>query len=183
MTIQAGESSKPITAIVIVDMQPELLGDECQHLPGKISDFLAAVQLEHRIFTRQIALPVPSAETPLAQTAEVSHSLGEMGIASQLAAYPTKIIDKASHSPFANPQLEQYLNGLCLTSTYVCGIDTNLGITQLAGGLFDRRIRPVVISDLCASTSGPVYHQEAMGNLVKWIGKDNIITTDKLTGK
>ena len=180
-SLTQGESSSE-DAIVVVDMQKGFITEHSQHLSAAIAAFLESKEFQHRIFTRfhnpgkdgfyekhlnWLRLQEPS----------------ETDIVPELATYPSLVIDKSTYSGFSTGELEAHIQENNITKVYVCGSDTNVCVTSMAGELFDRRIDPIVISDLCASHSGTDYHEAALKNLTKWIGHKNILTSEEILSR
>ena len=160
--------------IIVVDVQNGFMTEHTQHLPAAIAAFLEKAGLEHRIFTR-FHNPGPGGFYDEQIGWLKMQSAPETNIVPELTDFPTHIIDKDTYSGFSSGELAAYLSDNDITEAYICGADTNVCVTSMAGDLFDRRIVPTVISDLCASHSGADYHQAALKNLEKWVGQKNII--------
>lgn len=168
--------------IVVVGMQKGFITEYNQHLPAAIATFLESKKFQHHIFTRfrnpgkggfyekhlnWLRLQEPS----------------EIEIVPELASYPSLLIDKCTYSGFSTGELEAHIQANNITKVYVCGSDTNVCVTSMAGELFDRRVHPVVISDLCANYSATDYHEMSLKNLAKWIGRKNILTSEEILSR
>ncbi len=160
-------------------MQKGFLTEHTRHLPSAIADFLDTSNFKHRIFTR-FHNPGPGSFYDQHLNWHRVSDKPETDIVAELVSYPTDIIDKFTYSGFTNGSLDTLLSEYGVTKTYVCGADTNVCVASMAGDLFDRRIQPVVIADLCASHSGVSYHAAALKNLAKWIGSANIVTSAEI---
>ena len=57
----------------------------------------------------------------------------------------------------------------------ICGIDTDACVSACAVDLFENGIRPVLLSDACASHAGAEYHEAALRILARLIGKNQIV--------
>ena len=57
----------------------------------------------------------------------------------------------------------------------ICGIDTDACVSACAIDLFENGIRPVLLSDACASHAGAEYHEAALRILARLIGKRQIV--------
>ena len=179
--------------IIVVDMQvgflPDANGqmtqangvgaDAVSPLPVAIAQFLDRHQFEHRIFT---LFHNPGRGGFYQEELNWKRMLGppETDLAPELRGYPTLEIHKATYSAFSNPDLPAYLADHSITSAYVCGMDTNICVTSMLCDLADRNIRPIVIADLCASHSGPEYHEAGLLSFPKWIGQANITLSDRV---
>ena len=179
--------------IIVVDMQvgflPDANGqmvqangvgvDAVSPLPTAIAQFLDRHHFEHRIFT---LFHNPGQGGFYHEELDWKRMLGppETDLVPELRGYPTLEIHKATYSAFSNPDLPAYLADHNITSAYVCGMDTNICVTSMLCDLADRNIRPIVVADLCASHSGPEYHEAGLLSFPKWIGQANITLSDRV---
>ena len=58
----------------------------------------------------------------------------------------------------------------------LCGIDTDACVPVSAVDLFQRGIRPVVLSQACASHAGPEYHKAGLRLLERLVGRRQIVS-------
>lgn len=65
---------------------------------------------------------------------------------------------------------------------YIAGVDTECCVLTTATGLFENGIRPIVLSEYCASSSGLDYKKAGILTLHNLIGKNNIYNK-LITGK
>jgi len=84
------------------------------------------------------------------------------------------------YSVFSTGELDDWLTVNNITEAHICGVYTNVSVLSAAGGLFDRRVRPIVVSDLCGSASGGKYHTAGLENLKKWVGEGNVLTAAQI---
>ncbi|WP_408634333.1 cysteine hydrolase family protein [Mycoplasmopsis fermentans] len=71
--------------------------------------------------------------------------------------------------------MKKYYKSVKPEEIYICGIDTDCCVQATAVNLFEKRIRPIVLSNYCASNGGPESHEAALKTLSRAIGKENII--------
>ena len=57
----------------------------------------------------------------------------------------------------------------------ICGIDTDACVSACAVDLFENGIRPVLLSDACASHAGAEFHEAALRILARLIGRKQIV--------
>ena len=62
-----------------------------------------------------------------------------------------------------------------ISEVAICGIDTDACVSACAVDLFENGIRPVLLSDACASHAGAEYHEAALRILARLIGKNQIV--------
>lgn len=179
--------------IIVVDMQIGFVPDgngqmsvangigiaTASSLPADIASFLDSHRFEHRIFT---LFHNPGEGGFYAKELGWSRLQDppETDLVPELIGYPTLEIHKTTYSAFSNPDLPAYLSEHDIASAYVCGMDTNICVTSMLCDLADRNIRPIVIADLCASHSGPEYHEAGLLSFPKWIGQANITLSDRV---
>lgn len=76
------------------------------------------------------------------------------------------------------------VQGFCkehgITELYLCGIDTDQCVLATAIDVFSAGIRPVVVTDCCASSAGKDFHDAALKLLERLIGKDQLVASTNL---
>lgn len=78
----------------------------------------------------------------------------------------------------------EVVQGFCkehgITELFLCGIDTDQCVLATAIDVFSAGIRPVVITDCCASSAGTAFHDAALMLLERLIGKEQLVTSANL---
>lgn len=78
----------------------------------------------------------------------------------------------------ATPKLYEWLKNECdgeyPETVYLVGVDTECCVLSTAVDLFEEGIRPIILSDYCASSGGEEYHNAGILSLHHLIGKNNI---------
>ena len=153
--------AKKSSAIIVVAMQNGSLSEHTDGLVDRISRFLDRAPAKHVIFTRFIH---PGEGSFFDTELNWMEMMGppDTDIVDKLQKYPTTIIDHDTYSPFRNPDLESYLQRKKIAQVYVCGVDTNACVDSTFKELISRGYPTVLLSDLCASHSGPEYHDTAL---------------------
>jgi nicotinamidase-related amidase len=64
-----------------------------------------------------------------------------------------------------------------IDTVVLCGVDTDACVMATALDAFDHGLRPLVLSDLCASSGGDSYHQAALMLLERNIGRRQLSTS------
>lgn len=77
-------------------------------------------------------------------------------------------------------RLKSINDGKIPHEVYICGIDTDCCVYKVAIDLFERNIRPIVISDYCQSNGGPESHKAGLTVLRRNIGADQIKTLEEI---
>ena len=98
-------------------------------------------------------------------------------IADELADVAHTVVDKNFYSAFTNEfrrlaALEDWKTLL------ICGIATESCVAKTAVDAFEQNLRPIVVSDACASDAGDEAHQAGLLVLRRFIGKEQIMTLD-----
>lgn len=161
-------------AILVVDVQKGFMNEHTMHLPDRIGKFLENNRFEHRIFTRFVNPGVGGFYHKHLDWLRCGIPEENL-LVSELAGEHSVMIMKDTYSCVHNGYLGDYLTSYDVSCVYICGIATNACVLTAAYDLFDMRIDPVVIADLCASHSGMEYHQIGLDTIRKFIGKGNII--------
>jgi len=164
-------------AIIVCDMQNGFINDLTRHLPSRIAAFLAQKHYKHRVFTRFVNPGEGSFYDQHLNWTKMQLP-AETSIVAELEQFPTLVSDRNFYSVFRNGELDDWLNDHSIIEAHVCGVYTNVSVLSAAGCLFDRRVRLVVVSDLCGSHSGLRYHTAGLTNLKKWVGDRNVIPSE-----
>lgn len=158
------------TALLIVDVQRGFINQHTEHIPDKIEAL--QTRYDHVIATRFYNAP-DSAFRRLLHWDRMAQDSEEFALAFQ----PTDgaaIIDKDRYSCISEEFLK-HLRADDIRTIHIVGIDTNMCVSVCATDIFQtHKFRPVVLSDYCASHSGPSYHEYGLQLLQKAIGKDQI---------
>ena len=90
------------------------------------------------------------------------------------SAHPdTVVYDKHAYSS-VDEQFLAELRRHDIEEVHICGIDTDVCVTQSAVDLFEAGVRPVVLAASCASHGGPEFHEYALRILRRLIGEAQI---------
>lgn len=71
--------------------------------------------------------------------------------------------------------VERLLKKSELKQVYIAGLNLENSIMATAFNLFDRDIKPIILSQLCGTVKGEAMKQSALDILAHNIGKDNIL--------
>lgn len=85
------------------------------------------------------------------------------------------IIEKNTYTACTDEVLK-LLKDKNIADVYIAGIDTDCCVLKTAIDLFENNIRPLVLSDYCASNGGKESHYAAIKVLQRTIGYNQIIT-------
>ena len=156
--------------IIIVDMQKGFMKETNSHLIEKINKYLSENSFDNIFFTKCIN----NEESPYTKI------LNWNGITykdeQEIVCYVpqnAQILTKNCYG--ISPEDIKLFKHLGITEMEVCGTDTDACCLAIAFNLFDNNIKPIVLSDLCASSSrNKNVHKNALEIMKRQFGSDNI---------
>lgn len=106
----------------------------------------------------------------------------ETDLTPELTQFADIIIDKDFYSSFT-----QEFTGLVEKNGWqtliLCGVATESCVMKTAVDAFERQLTPLVVTDACASHAGDDVHTAGLMILGRYIGKEQLITTNDLVEK
>lgn len=169
---------KPI--LIIIDMQHEFLGSGDDVLVADIAEF--ATKWVHRqlpvLVTQFRNAPQSSFVKFLGWAGAMQNTLVESLI--ELASNNIEefhSVTKQTYSALTDHGVLAMLDEYGIDTVVLCGVDTDACIMAIALDAFDHGLRPLVLSDLCASSGGDNYHQAALMLLERNIGRRQLSTS------
>ena len=160
----------PNTALLIVDVQVGFVNDATRHIPPKV-DALQK-RYKHVYATRFI-----NAEGSPYRRLLGWHRFYADSDDVPLAFEPVDgvvVLDKHVYT-CVTPVFLADLRDKGIEEVAICGIDTDACVSACAVDLFENGIRPVLLSEACASHAGAEYHEAALRILARLIGKRQIV--------
>lgn len=167
------------SCLLIVDVQQQFILPHTEHLIAGISALLPRFDW---VFASRL-LPEPGGPIhrwkgylPAAATDPAS------ALALDLSARPaerTRVVDKTGFG-LITPAVSAKLQSLGVTTAHVVGMDTDLCVLRTVGDLVALNIRPVVVTDLVASSAGEPLHSHALLILKRMIGRAQLTTSAEL---
>ena len=101
----------------------------------------------------------------------------EQELAGSVETYADRVVEK-SHYSAVNDNLIQALTelneGTLPEYLFVAGVDTECCVLSSAADLFEKGIRPIVLSAYCGSSGGESFHHAGIVTLRRLIGENNI---------
>ena len=101
----------------------------------------------------------------------------EQELAGSVETYADRVVEK-SHYSAVNDNLIQALTelneGTLPEYLFVAGADTECCVLSSAADLFEKGIRPIVLSAYCGSSGGESFHHAGIITLRRLIGENNI---------
>ncbi len=157
-------------ALLIVDVQVGFINEATRHILPKVEALQKRYQ--HVYATRF----VNKEGSPYRKLLDW-HRFGERSADVALAFQPSDgavIIDKSIYTCVDAGFLED-LRNKGVDEVAICGIDTDACVSACAVDLFENGIKPVLLSDACASHAGAEFHEAALRILGRLIGKRQIV--------
>ncbi len=157
-------------ALLIVDVQVGFINDATRHILPKVEALQK--QYRHVYATRFVNIE----GSPYRKLLDW-HRFGERSADVALAFQPfdgVVIIDKNIYT-CVNADFLEDLRGKGIDEVAICGIDTDACVSACAVDLFENGIKPVLLSDACASHAGAEFHEAALRILGRLIGKRQIV--------
>jgi len=84
------------------------------------------------------------------------------------------VIEKTTYSSI-NDEVLKFLSGRVIRNIYICGIATDGCVLKTAVDVFEKRITPIVLTDLCASHAGQEIHEAGLLLTGRFIGRDQLV--------
>lgn len=160
--------------LLIVDVQRGFLNELTRHVPVRIATLVERGEHDPLIFTRFVNTPdspyrrfldwhecAAEPDTLLAPEMEALAKRGRVFVKQGLAGVP--------------PEMAVYLQTLRPPEVHVVGIDTDMCVLKVAMDVFDLGIRPVILTDCCASTVGLQAHLAGLAILSRNVGPHQLL--------
>ncbi|MET7693930.1 isochorismatase family cysteine hydrolase [Streptomyces sp. NPDC005483] len=168
------------TALLVIDAQQGFVN---QHSRGVLPAIARLVEGWRAagapvVFTRFHNKPGSPYETITGWTR--LRSPEEQALAADLVPFTDSaaaVIDKDQASVFT-PEGSQLIRDAGWTDLVLCGIDTDACVYDSARDAYHHGLRPWLVTDACASTGGPQYHDAALLMAARNIGANHLVTSD-----
>jgi nicotinamidase-related amidase len=161
--------------LIIIDAQKGFITEYSSHVLLRLDKL--QYQFKHVIFTK-FYNPDPSPFREILDYQKLSSGDSD----TELAISPREdaiIIERPLYTCVTD-KLREHLKKLSAEEVYVCGVATEACVLKSVLDLFEYNIRPYVIEDICASDQDKHYHDIAIELMKKLVGKDQVITLDKV---
>jgi nicotinamidase-related amidase len=89
------------------------------------------------------------------------------------------VYDKTAYSAWS-AETEQACKADKCDSVFLCGIDTDQCVLATAIDIFDSGLRPILVTDCCASSAGDKFHEAGLLLLKRLVGQDQMITSKEI---
>ena len=156
--------------IIIVDMQKGFMKETNYHLIEKINNYLKQNNFDNIFFTKCIN-DCDSPYTKLLNWSGITME-EEQEIVIDIPQN-AKILTKNCYG-LSNENIKLFKD-LGITEMEICGTDTDACCLAIAFNLFDNNIKPIILSDLCSSSSrNKNIHLNALEIMKRQFGGENI---------
>jgi nicotinamidase-related amidase len=109
----------------------------------------------------------------------------EQALVKELAPFTDSavtVIEKAQSSVFT-PEGAQLIRDKGWSDLVLCGIDTDACVYDSAIAAYQSGYRPWIVTDACASTGGPQYHDAALLLAARNLGADQLVTSEAVLSR
>ncbi len=176
MDYTGGNARRNRAAVVIVDMQVGFKNQWTAHLEKKMTAFLEEIR-------GSTALVVGTRYVNHEHTAcylfegwkDCMAGSPEVEILPALRPYLQRVFDKDRYSCW-NEQMREFVQKNGIGKIYFAGVNTGCCVLHSAFDCYNDLVDCAVISDLCASTSGPEEHEAALVVLRSCITRERVIS-------
>ena len=159
--------------LLVVDMQNGFVNEYTQHMSERIVTLIETNDYEPIMFTQFIN----TADSPFRKYVgwDKCGSEPETLIVPELAGYATPDRQYAKSGLVGLPEeLRTLFRTNPIEEITLVGVDTDMCVLKTAMDIFDLGIRPIVLVDCCASTSGLQSHLAGLAVLARNIGADQL---------
>jgi nicotinamidase-related amidase len=159
--------------IVIVDVQRGFMNEFTHHIPERVGRLVERAGHEPLLFTRFVNV----AESPYHRFLDWHEVVGppdtELVPEMVRLAGRGRVFEKRGYTGLPD-ELAQHLREIAVEEVTVVGIDTDMCVLKIAMDIFDLGIRPIVLTDCCASTLGAASHLAGLAVLSRNIGPQQL---------
>lgn len=162
--------------LVVIDMQKGFISEHSKHIVPNIASLIRNCQNLSIpvVFTRFFNFVGSPYETLIGWSRV--HNEPETDIIEDLLPLVGALIDKNFYTA-VTPEFVDLMLRNSWKTIILCGIATESCVLKTAADIFELMLRPIVISDACASDMGPNSHLAGLLSLESLIGQDQIMTS------
>jgi len=165
--------------LTVIDMQKGFLNDHSSHIVRNVDGLIRYCQerLIPVVFTRFFNFAGSPYETLLGWNRVNEEP--ETNIIDDLLPLVEALIDKSSYTAVTSEFVARIERNDWKT-IILCGIATESCVLKTAADIFELGLRPIVISNACASDVGEASHSAGLLALESLIGTDQIMSINEL---
>lgn len=162
--------------LLIVDVQVGFMNDFTHHIPERIRRLVARGDYGPLLFTRFVNV----ADSPYQKFLDwhECERPPETDLVPEMQALTDRgrVFEKRGFTGLPN-DLADHLRELGAAEVGVVGIDTDMCVLKVALDVFDLGIKPIVLTDCCASTMGAPSHLAGLAILSRNVGPQQLRDT------
>jgi nicotinamidase-related amidase len=155
--------------LLIIDVQKGFINDATGHIPDRVEALAADYE---QVFVTRFVNPPGSSHRRFIHWDRFAPGDAETALAFT-PPEGAEIIEKSSYSCVDEALLTR-IKACGTEEVHICGIATDNCVLCSAVDLFEAGIRPVVLTDACASHGGAELHQWGLRILARLIGADQL---------
>jgi nicotinamidase-related amidase len=159
--------------LLVVDVQVGFLNPFTRHIPKRIARLVERGDYSPVLFTRFINI----SDSPYWRFLNwrACAAPPETDLAPELTSFaqPDLTFAKPGYAGISD-ELLTYLQSSGWDQITIAGIDTDMCVLKIAMDIFDMGIRPIILVDCCASTSGLQSHLAGLAVLARNIGAEQL---------
>lgn len=163
-----------MAVLLIIDVQAGFVNEATRHIPALVE------RLQHkfdRVFVSRFENPEDSPFRALKDLARFTLGAPEAVLAFSPRPDATLMV-KHGYSA-ASPEVIA-ASKAAGNAIYLCGIATDNCVLKTAVDLFEAGIRPMIVTDACASHGGARYHEAGLMLLARLIGEKQLVASHDL---
>jgi len=159
--------------LLVVDVQQCFINDYTHHIPKRIARLIERGDFKPVLFTKFINAPESGYRRFLDW--HECDCLPAVDLVDELVRFadPDLTFSKPGYAGISD-ELANYLLDHRLDEVIIAGIDTDMCVLKVAMDVFDQGIKPIVLADCCASTSGLQSHFAGLAVLARNIGANQL---------
>lgn len=158
--------------LLIVDVQRGFINGGTAHVPARVTALQKSPGYDAVIATRFIN-PEGTSHRKFIHWSRFAPGSPETELAFR-PAQTTAVVEKTTYT-CVNQALLHRLRTIAADEVHLCGIATDNCILITATDLFEAGVRPVVLSQACASHAGRDYHEWGLRFLRRLLGSDQVV--------
>jgi nicotinamidase-related amidase len=160
--------------ILGIDLQEGFLSDEVRgkNYVDRVEKYLGQQNKEEVLLTKFINQP-NSNFVKLSKYDSLMPDDPDTKLIGNLEAQDYAVLKKCAYSAW-QPQLIERIEEQGITEIVMFGLDTHACVFKTALDVFEAGLRPIVLKDLCYSSTGQTHHDMGMELLKELIGYDQV---------
>lgn len=159
--------------LLVVDVQNGFINQFTEHIPARLATLINRQEYDLILFTRFVNTPDGPYHRFLDWYGCTEESETELAPEVAALADPTRVYTKSGHTGLSE-RLAEDIRASGFEEFAIVGIDTDMCVLKVAMDVFDLGIRPIILTDCCASTAGLQAHLAGLAILARNIGANQL---------